>query len=323
MRKLIHIVLCVVSSVFFSGAVYAEDITSGYSVSPIFSENQSKEIDSFYDITWTPSTIENFELKITNNSDEQQIYNIEVNKARTNKNGIIDYSDNTNENKTTTYKLTEMIELPKEVTVNAKSSVIVKGTVSFIGEDFNGILMAGIHVSERKSTDSETSISNSVAYNIPFVVRGNIDERPKPILELNSLNIEKFSNEIYTLDLNIMNVGPNLLKEVKFIAEIEDLEGNKIFSQESQIDITPETEFIYPVKLPTNIEKGNYILNLKVEHSKKNTWMFNEKFEITQKNLEKIRKKSYNQEKNKIYFSISIALLFILFFVILMIKRKR
>lgn len=97
MRKMIT--LLVVLVIGFIGYNVSADTTNSlqgtYSVSPIFSEHQTPGINSFFDIRWSPSVTEKFGLLITNNSNKTQIYEIQVNKARTNKNGIIDYSDQT------------------------------------------------------------------------------------------------------------------------------------------------------------------------------------------------------------------------------------
>lgn len=322
MKKIISIALLLIGYVVFSVNSYAAETATGYSVSPIFSTHQSEGVENFYDILWTPSVFEDFELKVTNNTDQDQTYKIEVNKARTNKNGLVDYSDSTPENSKVLYKLTEMIKMPKEVTVLANSSENVKGSIVFPEEDFNGLLMAGIHVSEKKVEGKQSTVSNSVAYNIPFVVRGNVDKRPDPIVELNSLVIEKFSSDTYAIDVALENKGPNLMKEVSFVSEITDESGKKVVREESQLDITPETEFIYPIKLPSDIKSGKYTLTLSIQHNEKNKWNFKEKFEITNQDVVNI-KETTTEKSNFKMFIIAIIIVLVVGVVISRKLSKR
>lgn len=288
MKKIVITLVLLLMSLMIDVSAFAET-TSGYSVSPIFSEHQTTGIENFFDIRWTPLATENFSLRVTNNTDTEQVYDIQINKARTNKNGIIDYSDVTPEDHATLYKLTEMVQLPNEVTVAPNSSQEVAGTLVFPEKDFNGILMAGIHVSEKKEENNQSSVSNTVAYNIPFVVRGNIDERPAPSLELSELNVNKFSSDTYSVDVTLDNVGVNLLKEVQFTAEIRDEKGQLITTQKSKLDITPETSFIYPIKLTSDLKEGNYSMSLYVQHNDENKWNFTKKFELSSEEAKEIR----------------------------------
>ena len=299
--------------------------TSGYSVSPVFSIHQSKGIENFFDIRWTPKATDEFGLRITNNSDENQTYKIQVNKARTNKNGIIDYSDASPEDNQTKYKLTEMIKIPKEISVEAKSSQEVRGTLTFNNEDFNGILMAGIHVAQKQAENSKSTVSNTVAYNTPFVVRGNQDKRPVPKIELKEASLEKFASDLYTLDTKLTNQGPNLLKEVQVEAEIEDAQGEIINTQKSLLDITPETTFLYPIKLPKKIKPGTYQLHLNLEHSKENKWHFSKTFTISKEEVKKIQAVAKKPQGNKgIYLLLLMLLVLIILLLttLLVLKKK-
>lgn len=325
-KNISTVVILLILSMVSIPSVHANETINNYAVSPKFSDHQSGEVTTFFDIRWTPSHKEDFSLEITNNTDKEQTYKVEVNKARTNKNGIVDYSNNSPEEKDTRFKLTEMIDISKEVKVPAKSSENVKGNLTFPKEDFNGLLMAGIHVSEKKTKDSESNVSNSVAYNIPFVVRGNNDQRPKPMLDLTQVKVEKFSSETYSLDALLENKGPNLMKEVKFSSEIKDESGKSILKENQQLDITPETEFTYPVKLPSTIKSGKYTLKLNVEHNKENKWAFSESFEITKQDVKKIKDATPSKTNKWLKYSIilsSFLILLIIGFIIMKIKNKR
>ncbi|WP_339014812.1 DUF916 domain-containing protein (plasmid) [Lactococcus garvieae] len=263
----------------------------GYSVSPVPSEHQTKGIQDYYDIEWTPASKDEFGVTINNKSGKEQTYIIQINKARTNRNGIVDYSNRTPELPEAKYKLTEMVQIPKEVTIPSKSSKTVTGRISFPDPSFNGILMAGLHISEKKDKDESKAVSNTVAYNIPLVVRGDEDTRPKAELELTKVSVEKYSSKQSSLDVLLFNKKTNLLKESEFHAEIKDKEGKKITETSSKLDLTPETSFVYPVKLPDNMKAGEYSLILTVSHGK-DFWEFKKDFKVSKSESKAITERS-------------------------------
>ncbi|MFQ6324466.1 WxL protein peptidoglycan domain-containing protein [Lactococcus garvieae] len=323
MKKLITLLLLFILGISGSSALAESNQTSEdtYSVSALPSEHQTKGIESFFDIRWTPSYTEKFGLLITNNSDKDQTYQIQVNKARTNRNGIIDYSDTTPESKTSKYQLTQMIQLEKEVTVPAGQSQKVEGSLNFPQASFNGILMAGIHVSEKKSQTNQSSVSNSVAYNLPFVVRGGNDVRPDAKLTLKKVALEAFSSTQSSLDVELSNEEATLLKDSQFQAEIINKKSGKVMAkQSSKLDLTPETDFVYPVKLPKNLPTGDYQLTLKVTHAK-DKWSFKRTLHITGAQAKSIQQRAGVKDYSWIIYLL-LFLGIITIFVLLFLVRK-
>lgn len=321
MKKIIPLLILIFSFlVSISPLAHAEDIQGSYSVSPILSQHQTDGIDSFYDIRWTPSNTETFGLSITNNSNTEKTYEIQVNKAITNKNGIIDYSNTSKDTSTAQYKLKELVQLPSQISVAPQSSQEVKGTITFPSESFNGILMAGIHVSEQSDKKQQGSVSNTVAYNLPFVVRGNIDQRPTPKLALIKLDVEKFSSDQTALNVHLNNAEANLLKASQFKAEIKDENNKTILAQNSKIDITPNTEFIYPIIFDKTLKKGEYKLVLEVTHGN-DKWKFNKKFKISEKDTTLMEQQHPKQNHQWIWY-IVVAAIVILLIALIVSKKK-
>lgn len=323
MKKLIPLFILVfyflLSSYTFA---FAEDIQGTYSVSPVLSQHQTEGIDNFYDIRWTPSVTESFGLSITNNSNIEKTYEIQVNKAITNKNGIIDYSNISKDTSNAQYKLKELIQLPKQISVPANSSQEVKGTIAFPSESFNGILMAGIHVSEKSDQKQQASVSNTVAYNLPFVVRGNIDQRPTPKLMLSELNIEKLSSDKTSLNAHLNNEEANLLKASQLKAEIKDRNNKNVLTQTSKIDITPNTKFIYPIIFKETLKRGSYKLILTITHGQ-DKWEFNKIFNISAKDTALVEQQHPKQNHHWIWYMIATIITLIISSIILFKKKNK
>ncbi|MGV8957796.1 WxL protein host-binding domain-containing protein [Lactococcus lactis] len=181
--------------------------------------------------------------------------------------------------------------------------------------------MAGIHVSEKKNQGSEATVSNTVAYNLPFVVRGDSDSRPKAKLSLKQTSLEKLSSTQSSLDFYLSNEEATLLKESDFQAEIRNISGKVITTQSSKLDITPETKFIYPIKLPEKVQAGEYSVNLKVTHGKDN-WEFNKKFTITGEQAKEIHQRSGIKNYSWIIYCIIIVAIIFIGLLFLFLRNK-
>ncbi|MBF7110426.1 DUF916 and DUF3324 domain-containing protein [Pediococcus pentosaceus] len=310
MKKIFTLVFIFVISILTATNVHADHKLASYSVTPIFSEHQTDGADSYFDIKWPPASKESFGIKITNNTKKTKQFEIEVNKARTNRNGIVDYSDRTPEKANTVYKLTQMIRLPKEVEVAPNSSQIIHGSISFPAKDFNGILMAGLHFTEKTTAVKKNTVSNTIAYNIPFVIRGNHDQRPTPRLSLDQLKMTKPNLSTYELDAKLTNHHQNLLKSVKTVSTIKNMDNKTLKKETKRIDITPETTFENPIQVPKNIKAGQYKLVLTMQHGK-NHWKFEKNFKIKPADL-KVAKRHQIQNHSALFIGLAVIALIVI-----------
>lgn len=301
--------------------VDAETVGSDFSVAPISSAHQLEGVDSYFDIRWAPSEKDTFSLKVSNNTDENQIYTIQLNKAKTNINGIVDYSSSKEDDN---YELLKITNIPNEVEVPANQTKTVNGMIDFPNNSFNGVLMGGLHVFKKLKEGNNVTVSNRISYNIPFVIRGNIDKRPIPKIELRKVAVEKHTSESYSINCYLNNVEANLLKNTEYKIVLRDKNGRSIKTQKNTIDITPNTKFTVPISLPSNLKKGMYSVNISVIHDNKEKWTFTNKIQINQKNIDDI----HNSEKNHsnkidstpIYLLITILFVIALFLGIILKK---
>lgn len=204
----------------------------------------------------------------------------------------------------------------------AGQSKKIERSLRFPQESFNGLLMAGIHVSEKKSQESGTTVSNTVVYNIPFVVRGDNDIRPKAKLLLERTSLDKLSSTQSSLDIHLSNEEATLLKESDFQAEIKNKNGKVITTQSSKLDVTPETKFIYPIKLPKKINAGDYRVTLKVTH-RKDQWKFNKNFAITGEEAKEIHQRAGIKDYSWIIYGIIIIIVLVSIRLSLIFLRKK
>ncbi|MGY3748744.1 DUF916 domain-containing protein [Vagococcus acidifermentans] len=274
----------------FSGTIHNAESEGGYAVSPIFSEHQKEGVLEFFDIRWTPGGTDTFGIRIVNKSENDQTYIVSLNKARTNSNGVIDYSTPADKSTAETGAIHQFVTIPEEIVVAANSSEVVEGTVSFPDEDFNGLVMGGVNISEKKIDNAGKGVTNIVSYTFPIVLRGNIDERPEPVITLEKLSIEPVTSDSHALHIALNNHGPNLLKDVAVTVNLSDQNGQVKESRESSLDMTPATEFIYPVELTGKLAEGDYYVTVKLVHSSGQEWTFDDTLTISGKQAKELAK---------------------------------
>lgn len=287
-----------------------------YAVAPLLPQFQTKGVEHFFDMGWTPNQSDQLGIRITNKTRLTTTYQLNLNKARTNRNGVIDYADVTAAASRSTYHLNDLVKLPSSVTVKGESSEVVTADIHFDKADFKGILMGGIHVS-KKSSEQPKGLSHTVSYNIPLIIRGNGAKRPKPKLTLTGLKVVPILNKQLALDVSIHNQRANFLKEVNFEAVITNSRGDVVDQQSSTWDLTPETRLQYPVKLAGRYQAGTYQLELTAKHRSEHQWQFKEKFMIKAADAKQLKKKQAGSMTG--WFSLVIALLIII--VYLLVKR--
>ncbi|RSU06933.1 hypothetical protein CBF30_06640 [Vagococcus entomophilus] len=303
---------------------HGETKSDNYSVSPIFSENQTTNVTSFYDIKWSPGKTEKVGVRITNNSDEDREYTLTTNKAQTNKNGIIDYSS-TQKEETKGHRITEMVRFPPVVKVLAHTSQDIYTEFTFPQADFNGILMGGIHISEKKQQNSSQGVTNVIAYNIPLVIRGNIEQRPDAKIKFGTISFEKETVNHYALAMKLTNVETNFLKNVSVKVKIKNEKEKVVDEQESTVDITPETTFSYPIHLKSAYKSGKYHVEIALKHDKQ-VWKKSKTIVLSNDQAKQLKQSSKSKKIAGFPVIMGLLLFFVLFvigFILLKIKKKK
>lgn len=291
MKKVLKGVILLAPFVIVMATSVQANQTGEYAVSPVLPHNQTVGVEHFFDIGWSPAESDQLGVRITNKTKTATTYQLQLNKARTNRNGVIDYADATPEASDTLYRLNELVKLPSSITIAGESSRVVTANIQFGTSDFNGILMGGIHVTKRADAELE-GVSHTVSYNLPLIIRGNIDQRPEPRLVLTQLAVTPSEKKQFTLNVSLHNERANFLKEVYFEAVIKNNLGAVVDKQSSTWDLTPETELHYPVKLTGRYQQGIYQLELTVTHRSEQKWHFNETFELTAAKANQLKQKT-------------------------------
>lgn len=278
--------------------------TATYSVAPVLSEHQTKNITSFYDIRWNPNGQEKIGLSITNHKSTAQIYVLQVNKAVTNDNGMVDYSipNLIPDNEPLKFNF------PHEVTVAPNTTSTVYSNFSFPNQDYNGIKIFGVYVTEKSTDKTGKGISNVVSYALPLVIRGNIDQRPEANVTFKEASLLK-QNINYQIKIPVSNEKEVYLKNSKVKVEILNSKQQVLDQLNEKIDVTPTTSFNLLVPLTKKYDSGTYTVKVTITHDKQ-TWHNESQLKITKEQSTKIKG---TLPKKKQAFPIVIILIVIIF----------
>lgn len=278
------ILLCVFFSTFFLGGISTKAASPTYYITPVFSEHQTKDVTTFFDVRWTPNKSDKVGITITNTTDKDKNFEVIVNKARTNSNGAINYSDNSKEtSKSEQPTITSMVDFPNTVIVPAHQSQTVYSTISFPNKNFNGIKMAGVVVKEKQASENQ----NVVSYALPLIIRGNIDKRPTPQISFGKFGLKQANFHLFTLSLPIQNEKATLLKNTQTEVDIINANNTTVWSKKSQFLMTPETFFNYNQSISKALNAGNYKVKLIIKHEGE-TWESTQKLNISASKAKKI-----------------------------------
>ena len=121
MNKVMKVLLLILLIMSYQTTSVKAESAGGYSVAPILSQYQTKGVTNFFDIRWTPKETDEIGLRITNKDNKEQTYTIEINKAETNRNGIVDYSNKQAEKENAKLKIKDVLKIEKTIKVPANS----------------------------------------------------------------------------------------------------------------------------------------------------------------------------------------------------------
>ena len=318
-------VLSVFPFVGLCGGVNSFASTPDYYISPIFSAHQSKNVTTFFDLRWSPGESDKIGITITNTTDEDKTFQIKVNKARTNGNGVLDYSDGSKEASDATQPtITSMVAFPKSVDVAAHGSQVVYSTINFPQKDFNGIKMGGIEVEEQHSSQEK---QNVVSYVLPLIIRGNIDQRPQAKITFGKFDLKQSTFHDFALSLPISNINATLLKDAQVDVTLKRSDGGVAWTKSSKFLITPETSFVYNPTIDKDLKAGTYKVELVIKHGEER-WENTQELTVSKNTASKMKQttkagNNFSVSKKKTVLLVIATVICTLFIIVLVVLLYR
>lgn len=314
------ITISLVIGFFLSRGSIAIADSNDFSIAPIFSENQREDVNSYFDMVVAPNATQSLAITINNNSSKTQKYNVIINTATTNQNGIVDYSmTDFEKDESMKISLKEIINIENSpIEVEAKSQKDVSFELIIPEESFDGILLGGITVEPFIEKESE-GISNLVTRTLAIVLSES-DDVIEPELKAGEVMVSQ-DNYRNNVKLELRNVTATLINRVT--AKISIYKKGKsepvIEQTKEQMSIAPNSKFNLMTEWNDQFDAGSYTYNINLSDEQGHEWEFTKEFEIESEKAKKLNTTSVDDKQDSINYYLLIALVLFCMLVILCI----
>jgi hypothetical protein len=306
-------------------------IINGFSYEVLFPENQKDPKIGYYDLLMKPNEKQTIQIKMNNTSNQSMKVDIQINSAKTNSNGVIEYGpSDLKEDASLNYNLSKIMSGPDEITIPANSSELLEYVISTPAVPFKGYIAGGIQlkpvVKEQNTHDPNNAVINKFAYLIGVLISESEVKEIKPKLRLNTVYL-KMKDARYTVLTNISNTQPIYVE--KMVADIQITEKNQkrvLFQlKKDQMRMAPNSMIDIPVSLETEkVKSGEYTANVKIT-TESGSWNWMKDFKLSKIEAQQINKQIAEGKENrlvKFWWIIFILLPLLLGGYIILRKRK-
>lgn len=330
-----HGAIFLITFIFFLSLIpttFSKASELNFSVNAVIPDNQIDKEKSYFDLKVTPGEKQKLIVKLRNTTDKEIVINPHIQSAKTNKNGVIDYTPNKiKKDDTLKIAMEDIAKVPKEVTVPPQSEKDLTIEVTMPKDKFDGIILGGIYLKEDTSKNKEddkekdVAIKNEYSYVVALQMRQN-NNKVKPMLHMNEVNPET-QNARNVIVANIQNSEPMIISKLKIDATVnkKGSKDNLAILKKENLQVAPNSNFNIAVPLEgEKLEAGTYILKMKAESAGKE-WQFKKEFSISADKATTMNEKDVTLEKETptmLYIFLGVAFLIVIAVVIYFIIRR-
>lgn len=324
MKKNIVIILALLCS-FLPTCTHAAEMA--YSVHADIPENQVDKSLTYFDLQTSPGATQSISVDIINSSDKNQTFQVDLNNAYTNVNGVIDYSNN--KVKKEVPKSVQMSDLVKErkqeVTLPPHETKTVTFTANMPKEILTGTVLGGIKVAQKdepkNDSDSKMTIDNHYAYIIGVKLRESLtDVEPKMSL----LDVKPgLANHHTAITATLQNSSPTILKQMSLNATIKKEGSDEAITtlKKENVGFAPSTNMDLAIPLnDKEVKPGKYVATISIKTSDgKHKWNLTKEFSVSDTKAKDVNKKAVSVKKQSQHSYFTVTTLSILILVLIMI----
>ena len=351
--SVLSLILVTLSIFFPLRAAQASEFS--FIVDPILPESQRKGQLGYYDILLEPGGTQKLEVDLSNATDKEVKINVGMTSAKTNDNGVVEYSPNDLPlHASQEHDLEKLVDYKKVVTLAPKSKERYSFTVKMPQEEFPGIIAGGISFQEVDSDEKEKKDSEGMAiknkFNFAVAVLMRQSEGISGTGELTLQKAEANQRNVRNVIRGYFsNDKPFYINNLAIDAAIyKEKDGKKVYSEKTEnMQMAPNSGFWYNIPLQgEELEAGEYLYkgtaygikdkNGEFTFGKDNEgkpqnyqqkWEFEKKFTITQKAAQTYNKKDVDvldaaPNYTWLYYLLGAIILLLILTILLLIRRK-
>lgn len=292
-----------------------------FTVQALLPESQTNQDISYFDLHLEPSQKETLEVEIQNNSDHSMDLTVTANTAVTNMNGVIDYSvSDQKPDSSLSVSFGDIAKLESnEVTVESQESKKVTISVEMPDTALKGIILGGITIAEKpEEGKADAQVTNMFSYSLAVVI--SQDSTPLDSLtKLTGVTVDQ-RNRRSVIVASIQNPIAKIMNDVSVDAKV--YKGKQTdpmyYTKQSDMRMAPNSTMDFGVTTnDKKLQAGKYRL-VAVVTSGEESWTFEEDFEITSEQANKLNETAVNlaADNTAMYLWIAASVIIVLLVII-------
>lgn len=280
--------------------VSAEESTSaseptdagGFAYEVIQPENQRDKSVGYFDLRMAPGQQQTVQIKLVNTSDIDTIVSIKLNSAKTNSNGVIEYTPNALEkDASVTHDFVDIVKGPEEVTIPAGGETMVDLAITMPEAGFDGIVVGGIQLQNITNEGKEEQQTGTVINKYAYLVAMMLSENDTPVphdLALNKVyaGLNNYRNTIF---IDFSNINAAFVQDMTADVQISNKGSKDVLydTKKAAMRMAPNSKIVFPVSMQGDrMVAGDYTAYIVVT-TDQNKWEWTENFTITDEEADK------------------------------------
>lgn len=288
MKKLTLLFLTAIAALLWLPTHAVHAAAPGFAVQNIQSANQIDKNASYYQLLATPNGTGSVSVKISNYTNGTHRYKVAINRATTNANGEVDYTQAKSKVPANSQpNIAQLFTKPKTVSIAPRSVKTVTMTYKLPAKPIVGIVLGGVNVTCLDADTSTTSgLSSQVAYVTAVQLQpGKTVPHFTPDLKLKNASVTAASNGVQVF-ANVINPLPVIQSKMTMTAKLIP-QGKKKAVLKRTIDaarLAPNSIMPFALNMtPKDLAAGDYKVVVDA-HLPNNAghWHFTDTVHITQ-----------------------------------------
>ena len=262
-----------------------------FTVKALLPENQLTPENSYFDLEVTPNISQEIQLELHNNTNEEITVENKFHLAKTNRNGLIEYSDRSGlESYRLEQTITKLVEIPKEsqdVVIPPYQNRFVSIYIKIPDNHFQGVLLGGIESQLKNSKQDEAQLTNNFSYITALM----LSEKKYVSANLNLLRAKAdLVNDYRSINIKIANTTPAIANNVTIHATLTKKNQTEVLKKSQLKSATFAPNSVMDFQIPwgnTDMKSGKYTVHTTAK-SADNSWSWSTDFDIKKEEAKKL-----------------------------------
>lgn len=280
----------------------SNSVDAGFTIEGVNNPHQiktKKELGYFY-LYEKPAEKDKLKVKLINESKSPKKLKVTITDANTNNNGVTEYSEKMKNSPYLKVPFTSLVDWKeKKFDLSPREVRTIEIPFHMPKDSFKGIIAGGINVFEDNpetvKSEGPIGMSSKYGYTLGVILTNtNKYEIDKNI----SIEMKKVAAKLdygrKVVEAEILNPHPYVFNAESAKGQVKSLDTNKVVAKADMGKIKIAPEQIFPMQFDFGryeMKPGSYLLTADIK-TKEKTWHFERRFEIEEKEAEKINEQS-------------------------------